>query len=198
MKKSELKKLIKEEIQNLSELKVYHGDSFNTSKLDPKWMLHQNSNNQEGVGIYFSDDIETARSYGKNIISTNIDKKDFVNSRNLVSKHINKSKIVALLKAMTKIDKESMFYFMSDYTYLEEPENINALSYEKTADMLLKDEIRNMQISLAEVIGVENFVKLWNSIIKIDGTYYKNGKNIFYAIINPNYKVMKENKMKKS
>jgi len=36
MKKSELKKLIKEEIQNLSELKVYHGDSFNTSKLDPK------------------------------------------------------------------------------------------------------------------------------------------------------------------
>jgi len=123
-------------------------------------MLHQNSNNQEGVGIYFSDDIETARSYGKNIISTNIDKKDFVNSRNLVSNHINKSKIVALLKAMTKIDKESMFYFMSDYTYLEEPENINALSYEKTADMLLKDEIRNMQISLAEVIGVENFVKL--------------------------------------
>lgn len=27
---------------------VYHGDNFGTTKLEPKWMLHKESNNQEG------------------------------------------------------------------------------------------------------------------------------------------------------
>lgn len=29
---------------------VYHGDNFGTAKIDPKWMLHADSNNQEGAG----------------------------------------------------------------------------------------------------------------------------------------------------
>lgn len=37
-------------VNESNNISVYHGDDFNTTKLDPKWMLHKDSNNQEGVG----------------------------------------------------------------------------------------------------------------------------------------------------
>ena len=40
---------------------------------------------------------------------------------------------------------------------------------------------------MADKFGVETFVKKWNEIIKIDGTYNKQTEDeIWFAIINPN------------
>jgi hypothetical protein len=168
-------------------LEIYHGDNHNTNQLSSKLMMTKSSNNQEGVGIYFSDDINAAKDYGKNIISISINKKNFVESRDRVGSHISKSKLISLLKTMTKIDKEEMYYYMSDYTELASPENINESSYLEVAELISDEEIRNLQVDLARIIGVESFVKLWNKIIKIDGTYHRNGSDVWYAVINPKY-----------
>lgn len=171
------------------DLKIYHGDNHNTKLPNPKLMMTKNSNNQEGVGIYFSDDINAAKDYGGNIISISINKKNFIESRDRVNSHINKSKLISLLKAMTKIDKEEMYYYMSDYTELAEPDDIDESSYSNVADAIGNEEVRNLQVELARIIGVESFVKLWNKIIKIDGTYHRNGSDVWYAVINPKYKL---------
>jgi hypothetical protein len=61
---------------------------------------------------------------------------------------------------MIKIDKEEMFYFLSDYAYIEDPEDIDEYVLLEAAPVLLNNEIRNLQVELATVIGVESFVKL--------------------------------------
>ena len=142
------------------DVKIYHGDNHNTKRIDIKMMMQQNANNQEGIGIYFSDDISTAEHYGSNVISIDISKKNFVESRDLANLHISKQKLILLLKAMTKIDKDEMFYYMSDYTTLIGPDDITNSTYLKVVDMILDNEVRNLQIELARIIGVKSFVKL--------------------------------------
>ena len=176
----------------LYEIKIYHGDNHGTRQLKIKMMMQKSANNQEGVGIYFSDLIDTAEKYAKDVIWVDINKNNFVESRDPARSHISKSKFVALLKEMIKIDKEEMFYFLSDYAYIEDPEDIDEYVLLEAAPVLLNNEIRNLQVELATVIGVESFVKLWNKIIRIDGTYHSNGPDIWYAIINPKYKVNKK------
>ena len=63
---------------------IYHGDNHNTKKLDVSLMRH--GNNQEGVGIYFSDKIDSAFDYGKNVVSAEINTSKFLHSRANLSK----------------------------------------------------------------------------------------------------------------
>ena len=47
--------------------------------------------------------------------------------------------------------------------------------------------MRNFQVDMAGKFGVEIFVKKWNEIIKIDGTYHERTEDeIWFAIINHN------------
>ena len=60
-------------------LQVFHGDNYDTKKINIALM--NNGNNQEGVGIYFSDKIKDAEDYGANVVSVLINEDNFINSR---------------------------------------------------------------------------------------------------------------------
>ena len=151
-----------------------------------------NGNNQEGIGIYFTDNIETARSYGKNVVKTTINMNKFVHSRDIASDHIPKQRIIELLQILTNINQEDMFYYMSDYTELTKPTDIDYGTFDIVADYVLENEVRNLQIELAEVAGVLNFANAWNKVIDIDGTYAKqNDDEVWFAIINPSHNIVR-------
>lgn len=173
---------------------VYHGDNFGTTKIDPKWMLHADSNNQEGVGIYFGTLLETAQAYGKDIVKAEINHKKFIDSRASVSK-LNKASTVKLLQELHKIDNEPLWYLLTDYNFeVYEPEDVEDYHLEKLYDKMKSTQIRWFQIELAEKFGTENFVKAWNKHLKIDGTFQvqdKSTNNIWYAIINTDIKLTK-------
>lgn len=180
-------------IEFLNEIKlitVYHGDNFKTNKLEPKWMNHADSNNQEGVGIYFGTLLETAEAYGKNIIKAEINHKRFINSRYTLD-NINSKKIISLLKELHKLDNEPLWYLLTDYNFqISEPSKVKAFHLEKLFDKIKSQQIRHFQIDMCENFGTENFVKIWNEIIKIDGTFQEQSEgNVWYAIINDQIKV---------
>jgi len=165
---------------------VYHGDNFKTTKLDPKYM--NTGNNQEGIGIYFGS-LAVAKDYGSDIVSTEVDKSKFVYSRNLMKKYVSNTKIAKLLKELYKLDVDEMYSFIIDYgVEVYEPEDINSSNLKEFAVMLSGEQVRNFQIDLAQRFGVNIFVKLWNDIIKIDGTF---NDEEFYCIINTKYKLTK-------
>lgn len=166
---------------------VYHGDNHKTKKLDVSLMNH--GNNQEGIGIYFSDSIDTAFGYGRDVVSAEINMAKFLHSREKVSK-IGQAKVKKLLHALWKYDKEEMFYWISDYIEVHEEADVQDIHIDEMAGYLMNGEIRNFQIDLADKFGVENMVREWNKIIKIDGLYNKNNDNeVWYAIINPKIKL---------
>jgi hypothetical protein len=171
---------------------VYHGDDFNTTKLEPKWMLHKDSNNQEGVGIYFSIRPETAKSYGKNIVAAEINHKNFIDSRSELGK-INSKKIVNLMKYLHSLDNEPLWYLLTDYGFeVYKPEDVEDWHFLELYKKMKTEHIRNFQIELAQKFNTEDFVKAWNKFVKIDGTFQKqpNG-DVWYAIINTDIKISK-------
>ena len=173
-----------------SKIIIYHGDNFGTTKIDAKLM--NNGNNQEGIGIYFSNNIDTAKSYGKDIIKIEGNLK-LIPSRVDMS-IINDKKIYNLLKDMHKADLEKFYYYISDYIEVYEPEDVNDKHIIEMIKYAKSEQVRNFQVDMAEKFGVEEFVKSWNKHIKIDGTYEKqNSKEIWYAIINTDIKVEKIN-----
>jgi len=148
-----------------------------------------NGNNQEGIGIYFTDKLETTDTYGLNVISAIINQDRFLNSRDTVD-IIGVQQITKLLKALWPSDEEAMFYWISDYIPLSVPEEVEEHHLEEFAGKVGSSEIRNFQIELASNFGVENMVKAWNDILNIDGTYYPYIEGeIWYAIINPEIQV---------
>ena len=162
-----------------SEIELWHGDNFKTTKLQAKFM--NNGNNQEGIGIYFGDDIEIAQDYGNDIIKIVLDKKYIKNSDDSLQKA--KVKIMPFLKLAWKAQLEDFFYYMSDYIEVSEPDDItydNLMELEK----FLKDEqVQNFQIDFAEILGVEKFVALWNKTNKHIKALRGNGDIRFYAVI---------------
>lgn len=171
---------------------IFHGDNFETTKIEPKWMFHSSSNNQEGIGIYFGTLLETAQAYGKNIVKAVINHKNFIDSRVDVRK-IPKAKVIKMLEELNKIDNEELYYLMTDYGIdIREPEDVTKQDIIKLYNYLANEQVRNFQVLMCEKFGVENFVRLWNDIIKIDGTYQKQAKdNTWYAVINTNIKLEK-------
>lgn len=168
---------------------IYHGDNYNTTKLDPKLM--DNGNNQEGIGIYFGN-LDTAQSYGKNIVTTSIDVSKFIPAYDDVGEHINIRKITSLLSALHKLNNEHIYYMVTDWGLeVGEPEDITLSEISFLAKKLQNEQVRDFQTDLAGKFGVENFVREWNKHIKIDGTYTVHPVDTWYAVINPNYKLEK-------
>lgn len=167
---------------------IYHGDDYNTKKIEIKHMMSKDSNNQEGIGIYFGT-LDIANSYGKDIISATVNKKRFWGSRNSLSKHTNYKFILSLFKTLHKIDDEPLYYMATDWGIeISQPEDVTWIHLIELAKNMMSEEVRNFQIIISQQFGVINFVEAWNKVFPNNlGTYNKELN--FYAIINPKVKV---------
>jgi hypothetical protein len=163
---------------------TYHGGNtiLNPSK-DIKYLVTKNSNNQEGIGYYFGP-IETAQMYGKKIVQTEVDPKNFIGSRDDVSKHFKKISVLMLLTELHNTDNEPLYFLLTDWgKEIMEPEDVTRGDLMFLAKHYLNDEVRDFQIDLADKFGVATFVEIWNRIFKnIHGTYNKDLD--WYCIIN--------------
>ena len=168
---------------------IYHGDDYGTKKLEPKLMMQDSGNSQEGVGIYFGD-LETAETYGKNIVTAEINPKNFVDSRASWDEVLKVSDLAKLLKGLWKTDEETMYYMLTDWIEIMEPEDIEEYNLDDMAENMRTGEVRNIQIELAQQFGVESLVSLWNKILpKVHGTYQNQERDVWYAVINTKIKV---------
>ena len=164
---------------------VYHGDNHNTSSMDPKLMNY--GNNQEGIGIYFGT-LDTALGYGDNIVSTVIDTSKFLNSRNITEDSLSIVKLTTLIQELNKRDSDFWYLFTDFGMEVQGSDEVEQHHCVELAYALGNDELRNMQITLAERSNVELFVALWNKIFpNVHGLYNEE----FYAIINTGYKLSK-------
>lgn len=170
-----------------SMLEIYHGNDHSTKMLVPKLM--NNGNNQHGIGIYFTNNKSTAESYGKHVVKINVNTSKLINNKDFISV-IGKNKILKILKILSS-DKEGMYILTSNYGIeIFDSKDLKTTHVEELVHLMLDEEVRNFQITLAEEFGVEKFVNAWNKITNIDGTYEKRGPGeIWYAIINTKYKV---------
>lgn len=169
---------------------LYHGDDYGTTALNPKWMMHGMSNNQEGVGIYFSPDIEVAKTYGSKISSISTAGLRIVNSRMSLQKAIPKQSAINLMKYLNEVNEE-FWYKVSDYVEVTGPEDVQDYHFSILYDMMKQQEIRDWQIELAQGSSTEDLVEGWNKFIPLDGLYETDSQ--FYAIINTTIKVDRVN-----
>jgi len=179
--------MLKEILESVdSEITVYHGGNNYATDILPKYMLTDDSNAQEGVGIYFGEQLKTAQIYGPKIVSLTIDKNRFIDAREDALKNIS-------IRTWKKIgqymfengDREELYYAVSDWMEVVEPEDLEDWMVDEFIEKAVDGEIRNVQIQLAE-IDLDAFVEGWNKYVKnYDGTYQKQGKNgdTFYAVI---------------
>ncbi len=175
-----------EDMKNNNKIKLYHGDNFKTKELDSKLML--NGNNQEGVGIYFGT-LDVAKSYGKNIIEIELDRSRLVPSRAIAQEYISETKICSLLDGLKEENPKAMVGYLQDWgKEVYEIDGISSKDIMFLAEQNKEEEIRNLQIELAQRFGVENFVKVWNKEMDIDGTY--DNETGFYAVINTDINVV--------
>lgn len=186
-----LRSFLNENTLNEAAITVYHGDNFNTTKLEPKLM--NNGNNQEGVGIYFSTNLESAQDYGKNVISVSIDTKKFIPARDLVQKHLPQNKIAKLFEGLHKFDEEAFYYYMTDYIEISDIPDIEPRHFTEMASHVKTEQVRNFQVQMADTFNSEIFVELWNKIFPgIHGTFNSNSSDEdWYCIINDKLKVQK-------
>lgn len=91
---------------------VYHGSNsiFKTLKISKKLVKHQSTLDNEGLGIYFSTDIEVARSYGKYIYTLGINDMYFHDFRNFGTCANYISEIRTKVFKETGIDVYSFMY----------------------------------------------------------------------------------------
>jgi hypothetical protein len=140
--------------------------------------------------VYFGD-LETAETYGKHIVTAEIDTKNYIDSRKDIGKYVKVDKITDILSDMLKADQEAMYYMITDWgVEISEPEDIEYEHLEFLADKMQNDEVRNFQVTLAETFEVEPFVASWNKHLpKIHGTFQPQNRDIWYCVINTKVKV---------
>lgn len=176
-------------LNEASKVTVYHGNRFGTTKINPEHM--DTSINEHGVGIYFTDDINTAKTYGKHVVSAKVDPSDFVESRADVSR-LGRG-YVDLLKYLHKVEPEGMWYLITDYGFeLPNPEDVEDYHLSELAKRTSTEQIRHMQQTLVDSTSVTDFVKAWNKTIKYKGTYQRQQTGeTFYMIVDPTIKLEK-------
>lgn len=162
---------------------LYHGDDFGTTNLTIGLMMHERSNNQEGVGIYFSPDIEVAKSYGSKVSQISTRGLKFINSRLPVRRAVGEFGMVRLMKYLNKVNDE-FWYLLSDYVEVSDQGEVRDYHFSEIYRMVGTEEIRNFQIELAQASSVKDLVEGWNRYIKIDGLYEPVSQ--FYSVINYN------------
>lgn len=171
-------------------VEVYHGDNYDTTKIEIKNMMSKSSNNQEGIGIYFGS-LDVAKDYGENIVKAKVNKKRFWGSRNILSKHARRNSVLSLFKKLHEIDNKPLWYMCTDWGIeVYNPEDVEHSHLRELADKMMSEEVRNFQITMAQNFGVEKFVPIWNDVFFDNlGTYSK--ENDFYCIISPKVKLTK-------
>jgi hypothetical protein len=161
---------------------VYHGDNIGTTALEAKWMMHGESNNQEGVGIYFTPDIKVATNYGPKVSVIDLSGLTIENSRSSVDEIINDENAIALITYLSQ-NNENFWYKFSDYGIeVAEPEDVEEYHSEELYHHMRTQMVRDWQIELTQASDVITFVTGWNKFIPIDGLFER--ESMFYAIIN--------------
>ena len=141
-------------------------------------------NLQEGIGIYFSDNLETAQYYGDHIVAADIHPDRIIVSRGDIGDYLETEQMVGMFKNLWKIDPEQMYYLISNYVEIWEPADITERHLKMLAKEMKTEQVRNFQITLGQTFEIKNFVESWNLNIKnIDGTI--NSDLGFFCIINP-------------
>jgi hypothetical protein len=176
---------LKHHINEASKTTIYHGDNFATTKLSPKLM--NNGNNQVGIGIYFGD-LKIATAYGKNIISIDINPRDFKDGMSDIDSVINTKQAVKIIEHLHKNDPD-FWYIFSDYVGVADHDEVEDYHYDGLWDAMRSTEARNWQIEMTQATNVDNFVTAWNKYTKIHGLY--ESFTGFYSVINTRYKVTK-------
>lgn len=168
---------------------IYHGDNHNTVSLNPRLM--NNGNNEEGIGIYFSDDISVAEYYGRDVISAEVSQRKFIESREPIYT-MGSQNVVAMMKELHKIDPEKFFYDLTDWGIeLTEPDEVDEGLIEDLYQNTRNSQVRHWQVEMAEAFGVVNFVRLWNRYIGFSGTFHRLHNNTWYAVIDTSIRVNK-------
>lgn len=168
---------------------VWHGDDFNTTRLDPKLMFQKSGNQQVGVGIYFSNTINIAKTYGKNIVYTTIAMKNFRDGDDDIDRVLSDREGIAIIKYMHEKD-EDFWYIFSDYCGATEPEDVDDYMYECLWDAMGAQQASDWQIEMCQAGNAKDFITAWNKFTKIHGLYELSSG--FFSIINTKYKLTKE------
>jgi len=164
---------------------LYHGSNQNFTKISSEYM--NLGNNQEGIGIYFSD-FEIAKRFGKYIYQTNVNPKKFINSRDYISKYIN---VLKFLKELFKYDSEEIIMLLQDYGLEVFDENdITPKILKDLAKELKYEEVRNFQIEFYQRYRDE-FVNIW---MKLYPNILGTKKDNIFCIINTSVKIEKYKK----
>lgn len=176
-------------MEQMSTETIYHGDNYNTTSIEPKLM--SNGNNQEGIGIYFATLLSTAKDYGSNVVSINIDTRKFIDARSVISRYVKLNEIVEILNGLWKVDPEAFFYMVSDYIEVSEIDDVGDWHVRELAVKMGVEKVRDFQITLVEAFNVEAFVKLWNEVLpNIHGAYSANSDtDTWYSVINTGFEV---------
>ena len=177
-------------LNEIRTLTLFHGDDYGTTVLSPQWMHHEDSNNQEGVGIYFSPDINTAHRYGSHVIKIELTPEQvskIADSRQHAEKFISDEQGVALMQLLYQGADEEMWYLMTDYgMMISEPEDVEEFHVEQLWYQMKSVPVRNFQLELTHAVGPTVFVAAWNRAIPLIGTY--DPELQFYAIIDTSIK----------
>ena len=175
-------------------IKLYHGDDHGTTDLIPHWMYHDDANAQEGVGIYFTPNLEAAKGYGSKISSITLSgtqRSRIAPSRARTSDYINQQQGTALITEIGKAH-EDLWYLMTDYGIpITEPEEVEDYHYNDLFHAMAGNELRGFQIALASETSTTAFVAAWNKYVPILGLYEEESQ--FYSIINTGITAKPEN-----
>lgn len=176
---------------------LYHGDEYGTEKIEAKRMMGGNS--QEGPGIYFTEDEKVARMYGKHIAEIEVDPKSFLNAREYAGEQIPQRKLVKLFKELSRRGEggDQMVGLMNDYGYeVYDSENIPDSVFEGLVITMKGEELRNMQVELAQRFGTEEFVGAWQKTLPENIGNYAESTG-FYSVISSNveFSIPKQNKL---
>ena len=185
---------ILEKINENKTLQLFHGSDKKFTKIEPKYMRTDGSNMQEGVGIYFTTDLEATKIYGKYVMEVDVDlsKMKFLPSREFALDLYNLNDLKKLVKNIKIEDKDELYYAITDWVEVDYDASIEEMKevfIENVLENFCDEEIRNVHIQFCEVFGTENFINAWNKVFgkKFYGTY--NEELQFYAIMNTSVKV---------
>lgn len=165
---------------------VYHGDNYGLDSINGNYkvMSLDGSNQQEGPGIYFTTNKTTVDMYGDKIVSTTVNPKMFMRSRDQIGKYISVQNIAKIIKYINNNDDE-FWMVISDYAEISNPNDVTDRHIMEMANILSRDQVRNFLITLEEKTDTENFVTAFCKYSKYYGTFhddYDDGE-VHYAIL---------------
>lgn len=174
MFKEKIKKEFREFL-NESKVTVFYGSVNNIDTLKQPILFNQMRNKkfdeQKGVGLFFSTNIDEAKRMGPHINEYIINTNNYINAGLKISE-LGEVKVVNLLKHLHNIDKEHLYYLIIDYGYeISDPEDMTDIDISNLYKLIKDDEIAGFQVSMVNMFGIEIFVDAWLKHIKLNGVY---------------------------